>query len=336
MHEIRWNPLIRQWVIVAAHRAARPWRPEDRGAEFRCPFCPGAPELRHLDKWDVVVLPNKYPALVPEAPPVEGEGLEAYAKREARGVAEVIVETPDHEGDLHTLSLQHAAKVVKAFRDEIERLSKLDFVQYVAAFRNKGKEIGVSLTHPHSQIYALPFVPPRIAAEVESMEAYRRARGSCMICDIVKYELSLAKRAIYKNEGFAVILPYYAMWPYELHVYPLEHRRSVTEMSERELELLADALRAVTSTYAALLKRDAPYIMAFHEPPAKLDTDFHFHVEFYQPYRDREKLKYAAGIEWGYWVFTYDGVPEERAGELKAACREAVKSLDGALGECAP
>lgn len=334
MHEIRWNPLIQQWIIVAAHRATRPWRPEEKEEKPPCPFCPGAPELKHLDKWDVVVLPNRYPALVENAPEVSQEGFDYYRKMRALGVAEVVVETPSHEGDLCDLSIDHATKLVKTYVEESRRLSNLSFIHYVSVFRNKGKEIGVSLTHPHSQIYALPFIPPRIQAEVASFEEYFRRTGRCLVCDIVRYEAEHGERVVYRNKHFLSIVPFYAMWPYEIHVYPLRHISSMRDMSSEEMRSLADVLRVVSATYNAWLKRDAPYIMAFHDHPAKGSYLYHFHVEFYQPYRDREKLKYAAGIEWGYWVFTYDGVPEERARELRNACSEALGLLREVEGVC--
>jgi UDPglucose--hexose-1-phosphate uridylyltransferase len=334
MHEIRFNPLIKQWIIVAKHRAVRPWRPEERQISFQCPFCPGAPELKHLEKWDVAVLPNRYPALTPNPPQVELEEFMWYTKREAWGVAEVIVETPSHEGDLFDLSLDHAIKVVETYKSEVEKLSRLDFVEYVAVFRNKGKEIGVSLTHPHSQIYALPFIPPRVKQELDSFREYREKTGSCLLCDVAKYEFKYGKRLIYYNEEFLLLIPFYAMWPYEIHIYPLKHVKSLRDFTDDQIKGLADSLRVVTAIYNKLLERDAPYIMVFHDHPARGNYEYHFHVEFYQPYRDREKLKYAAGIEWGYWVFTYDGIPEEKALELREACRKAVSSLSNAMGRC--
>jgi UDPglucose--hexose-1-phosphate uridylyltransferase len=334
LHEVRFNPLIKQHIIVAAHRAVRPWRPEERQAAFTCPFCPGAPELRHLESWDVVVLPNKYPSLTPDAPEPLEEGFREYKKMRALGYSEVVVETPSHEGDLYTLSLDHVVKVVEAYRGEVERLSKTGVVEYVAVFRNKGKEIGVSLTHPHSQIYALPFIPPRILAELEAFRDYHVRTGSCLLCDVVKYELESRRRAVYLNDEFVVLLPFYAMWPYELHVYPLNHVSSLLALSRNQVRHLADALRVVTATYSALLERDAPYIMVFHDHPVRGEYMYHFHVEFYQPYRDKDKLKYAAGIEWGYWVFTYDGIPEERAKQLKEACKRATSTLSDVLGRC--
>jgi len=333
MHEIRWNPLIKQWIIVAPHRAVRPWRPDEKES-FPCPFCPGAPELKDLKSWNVVVLPNKYPALLPNPTPAPKPDFPLYKVLDARGVSEVVIETPDHEGDLHTLSLKHVWEVVKAYREEYEKLSKLNYVEYIAIFRNKGKEVGVSLTHPHSQIYALPFIPPKIEAEIEVFQDYWNKLFKCVLCDILEYELACKSRLVYENPVFTILLPYYAMWPYELHVYVKKHVRSINELSDEDLKFLADSLRVVTATYNALLDRDAPYIMVLHNHPSKGDYPYHFHVEFYQPYRDRDKLKYAAGIEWGYWTFTYDGVPEERVKELRSACRESVKKLGDVLGYC--
>lgn len=335
LHEIRWNPLVKQWIIVAEHRSTRPWRPEEKQVVFKCPFCPGAPELAHLETWDVASLPNRYPALIENPPEPSRENLEILETVEARGACRVLIETPEHEGDLYTLSLEHVNKVIKLFKEEYIDLSSKAHIRYVAMFRNKGKEIGVSLTHPHSQIYALPFTPARIQVELESMLEYYEKRGKCLICDIVEYELGVKKRLIYKNEHYVALLPFYAMWPYEVHIYPRRHVNSVKDLSEEEDLHLADVLRVVTATYTALLERDAPYIMVFHNPPAKGEYPFyHFHIEFYQPYREKDKLKHAAGIEWGFWVFTYDGSPEKKAEELKEACKKAVGDLRDALGEC--
>ncbi|MEM1719479.1 MAG: galactose-1-phosphate uridylyltransferase [Desulfurococcaceae archaeon] len=335
LHEIRWNPLIKQWIIVAEHRSMRPWRPEEKREAFKCPFCPGAPELAYLESWNTVSLPNKYPALLESPPSPSREELKSLKAGKAKGECRVVIETPEHEGDLHTLSLEHAVKVIELFKEEYVKLSSRSYVRYVAIFRNKGKEIGVSLTHPHSQIYALPFTPPRIKVELESMREYHESEGRCMICDIAKYELSTGRRTIYENEHYVALLPFYAMWPYEVHVYPKRHINSIKDLSEEECIYLADVLRVVTATYTALLERDAPYIMVFHNPPVKGRYEhYHFHVEFYQPYREKDKFKHAAGIEWGFWVFTYDGLPEKKAGELREACKKAVGGLGDVLGKC--
>ena len=332
IHEIRWNPLINQWIIVAGHRGKRPWRPSEE--EFRCPFCPGSPETKGFGPWDVLALPNRFPALKPNPPEPTHSSKDLFKAGKALGLCKVLIETPEHEGDLCDLGLEHMKKVVEAFTEEYERLGKLKYVRYVAEFRNKGREIGVSLTHPHSQIYALPFIPPRIKEEMKAFKNYARKTGRCLLCDVLREEFKEGERIIYVNKHFAALLPYYAMWPYEIHVYPMRHVGSLKDLNEEEKLHLADILRVVTATYNSLFNRDLPYIMVFHQKPTygKNYQYYHMHIEFYQPYREKDKLKYAAGIEWGFWTFTYDGIPEEKAGELKGACSKALKKLDKYLG----
>jgi len=225
-------------------------------------------------------------------------------------------------------------KVIDVLAEEYVKLSSLNYVKYVAEFRNKGKEIGVSLTHPHSQIYALPFIPPRIKAELKSFLGYYRKKGTCLLCDIIKMEEKEKFRIIYENKHFIAILPYYAMWPYEIHVYPRRHIQTLADLNDEEMLYLADILRVITATYNNLFDRDLPYIMVIHQRPTN-NKDYgyyHMHIEFYQPYREYNKLKYAAGIEWGFWIFTYDDIPEEKANELKRACNKALYKLDKHLG----
>ncbi len=288
-----------------------------------------------MGEWDVIVLPNKFPALTINAPQPTHGATGLFKARRAVGVCEVVVETPSHEGDLCDLPLNHMKKVIDVFTEEYQRLGSLEFVKYVAEFRNKGKEIGVSLTHPHSQIYALPFIPPRIRCELKSFRNYMRKRGRCLLCDIIDLEYREKVRLIYENKHFVILLPYFAMWPYEVHIYPKRHVQALPDLNDEERLHLADALRVVTAMYNTLFDRDLPYMMVIHQKPTdgKDYSYYHMHIEFYQPYRDRDKLKYAAGIEWGYWTFTYDGVPEQKARELREACCRALERLNQYLGQ---
>ncbi|MEM2154807.1 MAG: galactose-1-phosphate uridylyltransferase [Nitrososphaeria archaeon] len=328
-HEIRFNPLISQWIIVAGHRGKRPWQPSTASL---CPFCPSSNGTKDLASSQVIVLPNRFPALVlnPMEPSSKGK---FFKGKKAFGVCEVIVETTIHEGDLCDLCLDNVKAVIDTFANEFERLSNIKGIKYVAEFRNKGKEIGVSLTHPHSQIYALPFIPPRIMQELKSFEKYYTSNRRCLLCDILKEEVSRNERIIYLNKYFVALLPYYAQWPYEIHIYPKKHVDSVCAVNYEERIYLADILRVVTKTYNTLFEKDLPYIMVFHQRPTNKKTYFHMHVEFYQPYREREKMKFAAGIEWGFWVFTYDGVPSENVEELRIACEKALQTMDKYLGK---
>ncbi|MEM4811043.1 MAG: galactose-1-phosphate uridylyltransferase, partial [Thermofilum sp.] len=190
----------------------------------------------------------------------------------------------------------------------------------------------VSLTHPHSQVYILPFVPPRVEREHRMMSEHRSRYGGCLLCEILKQEEEEGSRLLYLNVEFTAFLPFFAMWPYEAHVYSRRHVERLDELDRASLEQLADALRVIVAAYNELFGFSLPYMMVFHQKPCRGYEGFHLHVEFYPVHRARDKLKYPAGIEWGAWVFTYDAVPEEKAAELRAAVKKAVEKL-GRRGE---
>ncbi|MEM1658221.1 MAG: galactose-1-phosphate uridylyltransferase [Candidatus Jordarchaeales archaeon] len=313
MQELRWNPVLGEWVIVAAHRKERPVDGID--AARRCPFCPGSPEVE--GEWEVLSLPNKFPSLVPN--PAKPTRHRFYRTRPAVGVCEVILETKEHEGDLCDLTLERAKKLVDLYAERYSKLGELSYVKYVFIFRNKGEVIGVTLHHPHSQLYAFPFIPPLVARELENSKRYYKRRGECLFCRIREVEEEDAVRVVYTNKDFTCFLPFYAKWPYEVHIYPKRHVQSLPELTEEERFSLADALRMVTATYNNLFGFSMPYVMAIHQKP----TDgrnyeyYHLHVEFYPPYRSRDKLKFPAGTERGAGAWTYDAAPEEKAEELR-------------------
>ena len=319
-NELRWNPLLGCWVVVSSSRSARPWRRVER-----CPFCPGSEEAGF--GWDVLVLDNRYPALRPDAVASRsGSGL--YRVERAYGYAKVVVETPSHEGDLDTIPRGNLVKYLEVLAELTKQYCEDPGVAYVFPFRNKGEVIGVSLTHPHSQVYVLPFVPPRVEREYRMMVGHRERAGACLLCSILEQEEREAERLLYSNKHFTAFLPFFAMWPYEVHVYPRRHVESLAELSGEEVEHLADALRVVVASYNQLFGFSLPYIMAVHQRPCRGYEGFHLHVEFYPVHRAPDKLKHPAGIEWGAWVFTYDGLPEERAAELRSAVQRATSLLE--------
>lgn len=318
-NELRWNPLLGTWVIVSSGRKKRPWR------SGGCPFCPGAPEMGY--GWTIKTLDNRYPALRPDARTSRGS-KDLYRVSPGYGYCKVIVETPMHEGDLCDMSLDTVAAYLEELRRVTAELCGDDRIRYVLPFRNKGEAIGVSLTHPHSQVYALSFIPPRVRREITNMEAVWKGYRDCLLCRINKLEREEGTRVIYENDRCLAFLPFYAMWPYEVHVYPKNHVGGLEDLGRSDLEMLADALIVVTAAYNKLFDMDLPYMMVFHQKPCRGSYDFyHLHVEFYPIHRDRDKVKYAAGIEWGAWVFTYDALPEEKALELRHAARGALEAL---------
>ncbi len=322
-HEIRRNPLTESWIIVSGKRITRPWR------SGKCPFCPGGEETS--GDWKVLALPNKFPALSPDAPIIE-EDKRLFYRFQAIGECEVIIESPQHEGDFPDFPITQVSLYIDLLAERTRILESKPYVKCVVPFKNKGSIIGVSLTHPHSQIYALPFIPPRIMKEIECIQKYRREYNRNLFEDILKNEQEEGARIIYENKLFIFFLPFFAMWPYEIHIYPKINVKSLTELDREEKLMLADIIRAAVAMYEEMFGEDCAYMMVIHQSPVGEYHDYRLHIEFYSPHISRERIKYAAGIEWGAWVFTYDGIPEERARELKQAAREALKKIDH-LGE---
>lgn len=323
INELRWNPLLGCWVVVSSGRRVRPWR------KATCPFCPGMPETGY--DWKVLVLDNKYPALRVK-PKTSMESRDIYKVEPGYGYCKVVVEAEEHEGDLDTLPFDNLVEYIRVLVKECKELCKDDKIEYVAIFRNKGEVIGVSLTHPHSQIYALPFTPPRIAVELKNSENHYRRYGDCLFSRIIKLEKEDKKRIVYENHSFVAFLPFFAMWPYEVHVYPKRHFSKLVEINDEEVNDLADALSKVVSAYNSLFDFSLPYMMAIHQAPCRGEyRHYHFHVEFYPIHRSKDKLKYAAGIEWGSWVFTYDDLPEKKAEELRKALKSRLNQASASI-----
>jgi UDPglucose--hexose-1-phosphate uridylyltransferase len=194
-------------------------------------------------------------------------------------------------------------------------------VDYVLIFENRGVEVGVTLHHPHGQIYGMPFLPPVPALEADADERL----GGCASCELLRRELDDGRRVVYENAEAAVYVPYAARWPYEAHAVLREHRPSLPQCAPAELASLADALQALTRGYDALFERSFPYVMAVHQAPTGggLRGAGHVHVELYPPLRTAEKLKYLAGSEQGAGTFIVDVLPEDSARALREAIARA-------------
>lgn len=322
MQEIRWNPVLSEWVIIASHRKSRP---VDAGASTQasCPFCPPSPEVE--GEWDVKVLPNKFPLLVPDPPLPESSDHWLYKVRPGKGVCEVVIETKEHDADLADLPVERLKRVLEVFADRYRELGARSYVKYVFIFRNKGKEIGVTLHHPHSQIVCFPFIPPLIKRELRSSQQFMKKRRKCLFCTILDHERKAGQRVVFENESFTVFLPFYARWPYETQIFPRRHIQSAADLKPNEFSSLADTLKHVLVGYNELFGFSMPYIMALHQKPTDKGNyrHYHFHIEFYPPYRSRDILKFPAGVERATGTFTYDYEPESRAQELRAAFARA-------------
>jgi UDPglucose--hexose-1-phosphate uridylyltransferase len=318
--ELRFNPLLGEWVATATSRQERTFLPP---ADF-CPLCPtrpgGFPTEIPEPEFDIVVFENRFPSLVrePPSPAVEGSGL--YPVRPAQGECEVVVYTSRHDSSLAAEPVERLRRLLAVWTERFRELATLEFVKYVFVFENKGEAMGVTLHHPHGQIYAYPFVPPVIERELARSREHLRESGRCLLCDVVAEEKRDGRRMLAENASFVAYVPFFARWPYEVHVTARRHLGDLTDLTDAEREDLAQVLHAVLRAFDGLFALPFPYVMAFHQRPSDGGdhSHYHFHVEFYPPMRSRDRLKFLAGSELGAGMFINDTLAEEKAAELRA------------------
>ena len=305
VYERRWNPLRREWVLVAASRQARTFLPD----RADCPLCPSQPghstEIPAA-RYEAAVFENRFPAMVPWPP--------------AGGSCEVVVYTDQHEGAFATLPALRLERLADVWTDRYRELIARRGIRYVYIFENRGEEVGVTLHHPHGQIYAFPFVPPVAAGELA------RRTGECLQCELVADELKGRHRVLINDGGLVAYVPAYARWPYEVHVAPRAHRPALPDLTPAGRVTLLVAMQRITRAYDRLFEVPMPYVMAMHQSPAEVSAQAHLHVEFYPILRERGKLKYLAGSESGAGVFINDTLAEESAERLRAALDQPLPS----------
>lgn len=326
MLELRWNPILKKWVIIATHRQNRTYKPP----KDYCPLCPtkkgGLSTEVPAKDYDIVVFENKFPSLKEELPKITGTGSKFFKYGKAQGICEVVLFTSDHDGIMSEKPLSRYVKLVKVWRDRYQELGDKDFIDYVFIFENKGEEVGVTLHHPHGQIYAFPFIPPIIEQELNSSKEYLKKEGKCLFCKTLEEEKEDGRRIIVSNDSFIALVPFAAGYSYEVHIYTNKHLPSFNDFTEKEEIDLAAILKTLMMKFDHLFGFVLPYIMAIHQQPTNgTGKEYsHFHIEFYPPYRTKDKLKYLAGSELGVGAFSNDSLPEEKAQELRNTPPEGV------------
>jgi UDPglucose--hexose-1-phosphate uridylyltransferase len=326
MSELRWNPVLEEWVITATERQERTFLPP----KDYCPLDPtkpgGFPTEIPRATYQIVAFENKFPSLRPHPPEPAVTGDDLYPVAPAQGVCEVIVYTPQHEGTLTDRSVLEIEELIYVWTDRTEELGREPFIDYVFIFENKGEVIGVTLNHPHGQIYAFPFIPPRIQRELDSAARHQERTGRCLFCDIIADERRDGRRIVIESEGFVAAVPFFARWPYEVHLWSRRHLGSLPEMTAGEKRDLARVLKTLLLKYDHLWGFSLPYMMVMHQRPTdgRPHESYHWHIEFYPPYRTPNKLKYLAGVESGAGTFINDTLAEEKAAELRAASPTAL------------
>lgn len=322
MSELRWHPLLREWVITATERQERSLLP----SREQCPLCPGADTEAPESPFDVVVFDNRFPSLrrKPPVPAVEGTPLSPVAP--AAGACEVVIYTRDHDTHLSERSQEEIEQLIWVWRHRYREHSFRPEVRYVYIFENRGEEIGVTQHHPHGQIYSFPFIPPRQERELESIALHRAATGRCLVCDAVELEMA-SSREVAQGAHFYAGIPFYARWPYETHIWSRRHAASLLELTAEEVTDLAAVLRTVLRAYDELWQKPMCFMMVIKQLPVDgrpLEAD-HLRIEFYPPRRSEHRLKYLAAVETGAGCFINDTLAEEKSAELRAAAQRVLQ-----------
>ncbi len=271
------------------------------------------------EHYDTLLYANDFAAFSPDHAPFEDlPGL--LAKTGGRGACDVVLYHPDHNLTPSAMPADHWAKVVELWRERTEQLFANPDIAYLHIFENAGEAIGVTMPHPHGQIYAMPMVPPLVQRELDSAQAHRERESECLYCRLLAEELKAQERIVVETERFVAFVPFHARWPGEMQIYPRRHVESLPDLIIAEREELARVIKAVRMKYDNLWGFPIPLMMMVRQRPARGEHPyFHFHIEFFPIQRSREKIKYLAGVESGTGLFLNDTAAEEKAAELRSA-----------------
>ena len=332
----RFNALTGEWVLVSPHRTARPWQGEvsrlqnasEPAYDPNCYLCPGnerAGGIRNPAYTGTFVFENDFAALKPNVTgqrlDVENQGL-LVAEPEA-GVCRVLCFSPRHDLTLSTMESSAIELVVGHWTEQFRELGASELINYVQIFENRGAMMGASNPHPHGQIWATSSIPEAPVKELLAQKNYMKSHGRCVLCDYVDLEARQAQRLVCANDDFVALVPFWAVWPFEILVCSRRHMPSLLDFAPPEGRSLSAILKQVTSTYDKLFAVPFPYSMGFHQAPTdNLDhAEWHFHAHFYPPLlRSATVRKFMVGFEL-LGTPQRDITPEAAAERLRALSR---------------
>ncbi|HEY4904184.1 MAG TPA: UDP-glucose--hexose-1-phosphate uridylyltransferase [Candidatus Sulfotelmatobacter sp.] len=309
----RLNALTNEWVLVSPHRTARPWQGEVAKTasgqnpyyDPECYLCPGNARsggARNPSYTSTFVFENDFAALKPDIASgrcdVENKGL-LVAEAES-GICRVMCFSPRHDLTLSTMAVGDIETVVRTWVEQFRELGSLGKIKHVQIFENRGAMMGASNPHPHCQIWSTSSIPEAPAKELISQHAYLKSHGRCLLCDYMELEQRQKERLICQNEGFAVVVPFWAVWPYEVLLCSRRHMGSLLDFSAEDVRSLAVILQRITLGYDRIFETPFPYSMGFHQSPTddKEHPEWHFHAHFYPPLlRSATIKKFMVGFE---------------------------------------
>ncbi|HXM95706.1 MAG TPA: UDP-glucose--hexose-1-phosphate uridylyltransferase [Candidatus Dormibacteraeota bacterium] len=307
----RLNPLNREWVLVSPHRTQRPWLGQlERVAmessvkyDPTCYMCPGntrAVGVRNPAYENTFVFDNDYPALLPNAPEGRINQDNLIVAQSESGICRVGCFSPRHDLTVAGMTVAELRRVVDVWADQFAELDARPSINYVQIFENRGAVMGASNPHPHCQMWANVNIPNEPSKEHLAQTEHYSARKSCLLCDYLALERRIGERIIFENQHFSVVVPFWAVWPFETLVLPRRHVASLVDLDDQERDGLSDGLKRLTARYDKLFEVSFPYSMGFHQRPAdnQAHPQWHLHAHFFPPLlRSATVRKFMVGYE---------------------------------------
>ena len=316
---LRLDPLVNEWVAVASHRQHRVFLPPKE----LCPLCPTTAEKKTEipdSNYEVVVFENRAPALRSPAsnwslPSITGIDTPNV---DAAGACEVVCYTSDHNTSFAKLSIQQIRTVLEAWKDRTAELSKLDYIAQIFPFENRGEEVGVTLSHPHGQIYAYSFLPPRIEQMLKAATSHLKQTGRVLLDDVIAREIRDAKRIIAQNQEWIAFVPYAARYPFEIHLAPKRSVADFTQLDDAQSQMFAPIAKEILARLDGVFGIEMAYIASWYQAPVRSGRDsMRLHWQIVSVRRQPGKLKYLSGSESGMGAFIMDLEPEQSAQQLR-------------------
>ena len=350
MSELRKDPILDRWVIIAAERGRRPndfaiEKPPDTSTN--CPFCGDnehmtPPEIMAIGNgdrlpntpgWEVRVVPNKFPALAIEGH-VERSGIGLFDRMAGVGAHEVIIESPDHFADIATLPPDHVISIIDTFIQRTTDLRADHRFRHVIIFRNYGAAAGASLSHPHSQLIALPIVPRLVSDKLIAARNHYHRKERCIFCDLIEQETAMPERVVMRNDHFLVLSVFAARFPFEVNIFPLRHQHDFVLMDGEQKMALAHILSDLLGRFRDLLGDPAYNLMIQTAPNTvprpghpeywgTIQYDYHWHIELVP------RLTKVAGFEWGTGFYINTVSPESAAAFLRGEGEDSAIAAGG-------
>ena len=307
----RWNPLLREWILVSPHRTQRPWQgqvastaaPPPITYDPSCYLCPGnerAGGARNPAYTSTFVFQNDYAALLPDSPPAAVDRGGLLVARSERGICRVVCFSPRHDLTMPRMKQEEIRQVIDVWGEQYRELGAMPWVHYVQIFENRGAMMGASNPHPHCQIWATGDIPNQPDRELAAQRDYQKQHGTCLLCAYLKMETESRERIVCENAGFVALVPYWAVWPFETMILSRRHVSSIPDLSSEEREQLAAIMRSLTIRYDNLFSTAFPYSMGFHQQPTNGGDGFewHFHAHYFPPLlRSATVQKFMVGFE---------------------------------------